>query len=193
MRRQAFTLIELLVSVGILTLIVLLMYGTIGSSKIANKTLKKHTMQEQNRTMLYALLYQDLWESHSIKTLSSSDKHFTIIQMQTNNSLYNIALPYVTYYVHSETLSLIRLEAAREIRLPISYEEKSSIHADAFLENVTDFNLYEHIDNTAQTSKSREINKTKDQNSTAAYIPSNYLLYLNTKTILSPLLIELSI
>jgi len=193
MRRQAFTLIELLVSVGILTLIVLLMYGTIGSSKIANKTLKKHTMQEQNRTMLYALLYQDLWESHSIKTLSSSDKHFTIIQMQTNNSLYNIALPYVTYYVHSETHSLIRLEASREIRLPISYEEKSSIHADAFLENVTDFNLYEHIDNTAQTSKSREINKTKDQNSTAAYIPSNYLLYLNTKTILSPLLIELSI
>ena len=45
MKRHAFTLMELLVSVGLLTLIVLLMYGAIGSSKLANKTLEKHTLQ----------------------------------------------------------------------------------------------------------------------------------------------------
>jgi len=194
MKRHAFTLIELLVSVGLLTLIVLLMYGTIGSSKQANLTLIKHTSQEHNRTMLFDLLYKDLWESISIKVTPTSDKHFTLLQLQTRNTLYDIAVPHVSYYVNAENKSLIRLEAAKEILLPIPYEENHAVHVNLLLNDVTDFSIYEHINKVAQNlSNTSASQKTDEQNSSVIHVPSDYLLYLNTAKLHSPLIIELSI
>ncbi len=140
--KRAFTLMELLVSVVLIGLITLYMYGAIASSRQTSKTLSRHALSEQNRTMLYTLFYRDLIEALRVKARSTKNKHFTVVQLQTRNSLYDIAAPHVTWYVNAQTHDLIRLESAQPIELPVNYERKHFIHADIFARDVTDFNLY---------------------------------------------------
>ncbi len=140
--KRAFTLMELLVSVVLIGLITLYMYGAIASSRQTSKTLSRHALSEQNRTMLYTLFYRDLIEALHVKARSTKNEHFTVVQLQTRNSLYDIAAPHVTWYVNAQTHDLIRLESAQPIGLPVSYERKNFIHADVFAQDVTDFNLY---------------------------------------------------
>ena len=209
MRRNAFTLMELLVSVSLLMLITIFMYSAIGSTKISNKVLARQAEEEQNRTMVFNLLYRDLFESFSIETILTKDKHYTLIEMQTHNTLHDITAPYVTYFVNSQSKKLIRLEAARKIVLPVKYEEKFAIHADVILAKVNDFNLYKSLDDANITAPSNafanneapdsddeslssadDVNTTADQESSGSH---GYLLYLNSDTLSKPLLLELSI
>lgn len=142
MRRSAFTLMEMLVSVVLLVLITLFMYSAIAGSNMTAKTLQKHSASDQNRTLLYALLFRDCVEALWVRPMAMPNKHFTVLQMQTRNTLYDIAAPYVTYYVNGQSKALIRLESATRIRLPVSYEQKPLIHADVLGADVTSFNVY---------------------------------------------------
>lgn len=188
--RFAFTLMELLVSVVLIALITLFMYGAIASSKTTAYTLKKHSVQEHNRTLLYELFYRDIMESLWIRPEQALKRRFTVVQMQTRNSLYDIAAPHVLYYVRAETKTLIRLESARTISMPVNYESKNYIFADELAKNVDDFNLYANAaeGNTTAVPVSgdderapAEVNTTKPQSSPA--MVKRYLLYLNSKAI----------
>ncbi len=199
MKRHAFTLMELLVSVALLTLIVLFMYGAIGSSKLANKTLKKHSIQEQNRTMVFNLLYRDLFESISVEVLPTQNKHFTLLHLQTNNTLHQVAAPYVSYYVDSQTKKLIRLEAAKKINLPIRYEDRYRVYADIIISDVSDFNLYTSLEDanlSIATDKQATLSSSDDTNVSepdTQETSHKYLLYLKADTLTQPLLMELSL
>jgi len=185
--RKAFTLMELMVSIVLIVLIVLFLYSAIASMKISNKTLAKHDQQESNRTKIFELLYRDILESTSINSLPTKDRHFTTVELQTHNSLHQIAMPYVTYFVHTQKDALVRLEAAKKIVLPISYEDRFSIHADLLINEVTDFNVYLKI---SDQNQSKENNQSNSINST---ISESTLLFLKTKTFKEPLLLELAI
>ncbi|MEA1973267.1 MAG: hypothetical protein U9N34_08250, partial [Candidatus Cloacimonadota bacterium] len=114
-------------------------------------------------------------------------KKFNTLELQTHNSLHQIIMPYVTYFVHAQTDTLIRLEAAKKILLPISYEDRFSIHADVLIQEVTDFNIYTKL---SDQNQSRDKNQSNSQNIETI---NTILLYLKTKTLKEPLLFELSI
>ncbi len=208
MKRSAFTLMELLVSVILIALITLFMYGAIAASKQTGRTLDRHANTEQNRTLLYTLLYRDLIEALSVQPLPTQNRRFTVVQLQTRNTLYDIAAPYVTWYVNARTQELIRLESARKIGLPVPYEQKMLIHADRFAAGVSDFNLYTATgteDNTSQravssaASSSESLSSEEDRDrrrerrqAEAGRMPGHMFLYLNTEK-MPRILLELAL
>ncbi len=184
MKRDAFTLMEMLVSVVIIVLITLFMYGAIASSRLTSRTLGHHAAVENNRTMLYELLYRDIIEALKVEPLPTQNRRFTIVNLQTRNSLYDIAAPHVVWYVNAQSRKLIRMESSLPISLPVRFEQKTFIHADAFASSVTDFNLYavqtteKNATNTQEQNTSMENNSSKEDNSTQY---DHFLLYMNTE------------
>lgn len=142
MKKSAFTLIELIVSIILIGLIVVFLYSALAGSRKTKHSLERYSTAEQNRSKLYELLYRDLIESTELTPMTTRDERFTIMKLRTANSLYDIAMPYVTYYVHSQQKALIRLESARKIELPIPYEDKWFVYADWLVPKVNDFNVY---------------------------------------------------
>jgi len=198
--RRAFTLMELMVSIVLIALIVLFLFGAIASSKVSNDTLAKHTQKERLRSELFELLYRDIMEALSIQTRETKERKFTVLQMQTANSLYEIARPYVTYFVHSRTHMLTRLESAHEIQLPIAFEEESFVMADTLLSDVTAFNVYgkskeiseDNNESDSRESNSSESNNTSMENNTTAQgTLEGYLIYIDTPQFKNPFLFEL--
>ena len=206
--RHAFTLMELMVSIVLIVLISLFLFGAIASSKLSNDTLIKHTAKEQLRSDLFELFYRDILEARSIQTIETKERTFTVLQLQTANSLYEIAAPYVTYFVHSRTNILTRLESARKINLPIAYEDENFVMADTLLSDVTAFNVYAAIkapiadSNTTNLGSSNDTNDTNQTNNTTVQVPDtnattqniaaeSYLFYLESSELKTPFLFEL--
>ncbi len=185
--RKAFTLMELMVSIVLIVLIVLFLYNAIATMKMSNKTLARHDNEENNRTKIFELFYRDIVESISINSLETKDKHYNVIELQTHNTLHQIAMPFVTYFVNSKKDALIRLEAAKKISLPVSYEDRFAIYADLLINDVSDFNIYTK---TSDKNQSKEHNLSKSVNKATS---ETILLYLKTKKFKEPLLLELAI
>jgi len=181
MRRGAFTLMEVLVSVVILVLITVYMYGAMAGSRTTMGALKRGSEAEHNRTMLYTLLFRDIMEADSVKSVSTENRRYHLLQLQTRNSLYDMPAPYVLWYVNAQSKSLVRLESSREISLPIGYDDRVYVHADVFAKEVTDFNLY--VQNTTQQSEENNdsLSSADDDNTSLVDKSSirRYLLYLN--------------
>jgi len=182
--RYAFTIMELMVSSVLIVLITLFLYSAIGSMTLSNKTLSQHDDVDQNKSKLFQLLYRDLLQAVSIESTETKDRHFHVVKLQTSNSLHEIDMPYVTYFVHTVENRLIRLEAAQEIDLPISYESRYAVHADVLSTDVSDFNLYLAKNVTVASD---EDNTTADSNQT---LSSSHLLYVNSKKWKIPLILE---
>ena len=143
MNRRAFTLMELLISVVLIALISMYLYASLGRTRASNKTLQTHTAVQEHRLKIFELFYRDLVESYDVSVQDTKNDRYHLLKLETGNSLYDIAAPYVIYYVRTDTLQLIRLESAEPILLPVRDDEsRNRIHADLIDENVTDFNLY---------------------------------------------------
>ncbi len=177
---------ELMVSIVLIVLITLFLFGAIASSKLSNDTLLKHSNIEIQRMELFELLYRDIMEAIAIKPSDSKNKHFNIIEMQTQNSLYGIVAPHVTYYVNSKTNVLTRLESAREIILPIKYEDENFVRISELLKEVTAFNFY------GRSKGNNESNNTLMENNTTVQATlEGYLIYIETPQFKKPFLFEL--
>lgn len=183
MRRGAFTLMEVLVSVVILVLITVYMYGAMAGSRTTMGALKRGSEAEHNRTMLYTLLFRDIMEADSVKSMSTENRRYHLLQLRTRNSLYDMPYPHVLWYVNAQSKTLIRLESSRAITLPTPYEDQVYLHADAFVRDVTDFNVYvEHPPTTVQTTENNDSLSSADESNTSLIDKSSirrYLLYLN--------------
>jgi prepilin-type N-terminal cleavage/methylation domain-containing protein len=193
--RRAFTLMEMLVSVVILVLITLFMYGAIASSKLTGRTLARHTDMEQNRTKLYELFYRDIIEALTVNPLPTQNRRFTVLELQTRNSLYDIAAPHVLWYVNAQSRDLVRLESSRKISLPVSYEQKVFVHADVFASDVEDFSVYAAaVSNDTNGSDSnatdRRQKSSADLNTSRSF--DHYFLFLRQKNS-EPFLLEIGL
>jgi len=185
---------EMLVSVVLIVLITLFMYGAIAGSRMTSVTLSSHAERENNRTLLYGLFYRDIMESLWIKPIPTNNRRFTLLQLQTRNSLYDIAAAHVLWYVRNEGRELVRLESTHAINLPVSYEQKVFIHADVMAREVTDFNIYAGVGaEQNRTAPVVEGNGSREINSTTLSAPSShYLLYLNAPA-LADMLMEIAL
>jgi beta-glucosidase/6-phospho-beta-glucosidase/beta-galactosidase len=93
----------------------------------------------------------------------------------------------VTYYVNAKTNVLTRLESAREIKLPITYENENFVMVDTLMKEVTGFNYY-----TNTIDKKDKKKKVVDKNSTKEIKASKSLIYLESRLLKEPMLFELS-
>ena len=183
--RSAFTLMEMMISVVLIVIISLFFTEGITTLQRSNLSLKKHDDVEQNRSKIVNTLYIDLLSAKELKVLPTKERRFHVIMMQTRNSFYNIAYPYVMYFVNADTFTLTRLESAYPITLPISYETRFGYKANEVLHNVSDFNLY-------LSAPSRDVNRSNPDKNATASVTGFELLYLNAKSLKSPILLELS-
>ena len=197
MKRRAFTLMELLISVVLIALIAMYLYASLGRTRASTQTLKTHTEVQKQRLKVYELLYRDLVEAYSIAVQESGSKRYHLLKLQTGNSLYDIAAPYVLYYVRSDTLQLIRLESAVPITLPIRDDnERNRLHADLIEANVTDLNFYIQTtqNDTNATAADTATVTSAERNVSVPAGPrtfTNHLLYLATQKG-DPLLVEIA-
>jgi len=140
--RAAFTLIELMVSIALTVIIVLFLYKTLAAQRIANGILQKKSIHMSNRDKIFDLLYRDLGESNSSRVVSTLNKNYNILYIDTTNSLHAIPFVHVAYYVNAKDKTLIRLESSRPFTLPVKIEQTPFIFADIIAQGVEKFRIF---------------------------------------------------
>jgi len=115
--KKSFTLIEIMISVVIFSLLVLFMSRVISNLNISLHNLDNVYQRQQKNSYLIKILYADILNRKWIKILNYN-KNYSIIYLQTLNSLYNIPMPYVVWYVSKKQNSLMRLECSKKCELP---------------------------------------------------------------------------
>jgi len=136
--KKAFTLIEVMISIVIFSILVLFMSKVVSSLNISLHSLDKTYQKNQKQNLLIKTLYADILNSKHI-IIDNKNKNYSILFIQTSNSLYDIAMPYIVWYVSKKDKALMRLESSKEIHLPMD-----SGNLDLFDKNVKIFKVYKN-------------------------------------------------
>jgi len=139
--KKSFTLIEVIISIIIFSIIMIFMSNVIDSLNSSVKTLNHNYNKNRFNSYTIKTLYTDILNSDYI-TLKNKNKNYSILYLKTSNSLYNIAMPYVIWYVSKKDNTLMRLESSKKINLPI--KEDKNILLDRFLNNIKIFKIYKN-------------------------------------------------
>ena len=139
--KKSFTLIEVIISIIIFSIIMIFMSNVIDSLNSSVKTLNNNYNKNRFNSYTIKTLYTDILNSDYI-TLNNKNKNYSILYLKTSNSLYNIAMPYVIWYVSKKDNTLMRLESSKKINLPI--KEDKNILLDRFLDNIKIFKIYKN-------------------------------------------------
>lgn len=106
--KKAFSLVELIVSILLLSIIAMFLYSTTSSLQKRNKIFAQREKLLEKDDKLLDLLYDDIFESDE---LNISGNEFTILNIHTKNTLYDIDYPYVTWMVYKNDNTLLRFES----------------------------------------------------------------------------------
>jgi len=151
-KKRAFTLVEIIVSVALLGLIAMFVSSTILQTK-NNNTLFNEKLQEDGRFEIVSnRLYKDIYQSSTISV--QTNKRYSILNIKSRSSVYGIPEPYIVWLVLKEDNTLVRMESARKISLPIKEESRKHIFIDVAIKECTNFS----------------VNQSKDKNSTLVYL-----------------------
>ena len=137
--KKGFTLIEVMISIVIFSLLITLMSNVVTSLNISIITLNKEYNKQLKNSYLIKTLYGDILNSSKI-ILENNNKNYSIIYIQTSNSLYNNPFSYVVWYVSKKQNSLMRLESENFMKLPVNMENKFEL--DKFKNNIKIFKIY---------------------------------------------------
>jgi len=140
--KKSFTLIEVMISIVIFSILVLFMSKVVTSLNISLNTINDKYKKENKKSLLVKTLYNDILAKRNIKIKNS--KNYSIVYIQTSNSLYNIPMPYVIWYVSKKDNALMRLESSKKTTLPINIE--NDFYLDKFTSNVEIFQIYQKKD-----------------------------------------------
>jgi len=139
MIKKGFTLIEILVSIVLLALISIFVSSTIYQTKNNNKLFKKEVYKSTKKEIFLDTLYKDILLSSDLNI--SDNKKYTVIQLLSNNSVYDISHPYITWFVLKQNNSIARLESAKKIVMPISKNMQKFVYMDIVQKNCQYFQL----------------------------------------------------
>ncbi len=155
MSRRAFTLIELMVAIALTVIVVLFLYKSLATQEISNKVLAKNAVSLYQTDQIFDLIYRDLLESNETKVVTTFNKDYEILYLFTKNSLHDIPFAHVIYYVNAKDKTLVRLESAYPMKLPIDLEKIKYVFADPLIKKLTKFRIFQ----TQQTGsqKRREL------------------------------------
>ncbi len=155
MSRRAFTLIELMVSIALTVIVVLFLYKALATQEISNKVLTKNATSLHQTDQIFDLLYRDFLESNETKIATTFNKDYNILYLSTRNSLHGIPFTYVIYYVNAKNKTLVRIESAYPIKLPVDLEKIKYIFVDPLVKKITKFKIFQTQQSSNQ--KRREL------------------------------------
>jgi len=137
--RRAFTLVEVLVSIVLLGLISLFIASTISQTQNNNRLFESKANNDKKLESLVHLLYDDIYYSKAISV--SGLKKYSILYLKSKNSIYDIDEPYIVWLVLKDKNSLIRIESAKKIALPIKEEMQKFAFIDEGIKNCEHFTI----------------------------------------------------
>ena len=176
MSRKAFTLIELMVSIALTVIVVLFLYKSLATQEISNKVLAKNASVLHQTDQIFNLLYRDFLESNETKIATTFNKDYNILYLATKNSLHDIPFAHVVYYVNAKDKTLVRLESAYPMKLPVDLEKIKYIFADVLIDKVTKFRIFQTQQESRQ--KRRELLPGEaPPKSRPSNMPSKYLIF----------------
>lgn len=142
--KKGFTLVELLVSIALFGLIAVLLFGTIDELRKQQKFYKEKEGIVVRKNRIVSLMRTDFDRSQSLRVSDSSTKEFTVVSVSgANRSLYGIDRPYVLWVVLKNNNTLVRLESAYPITLPLSPNALYVTHSDIIGEDCEVFRVYD--------------------------------------------------
>ena len=110
--KKAFTLVEILISVGLLSILIMFMYKTLGTMKKSNTVYERHYSKLMSNTKIHETMFLDLAQSDKVD-IKSGD--FDRVIIRSNNSHFHIIHPYISYLVKENVL--YRIESNKNIGL----------------------------------------------------------------------------
>ncbi len=137
--KKGFSLVELIISIMLLGIIVTFLYSTVSNLEKTNKIFAANEKALSNREKVIDLIYDDIFTANSI-TLQGFE--YSLVSMQTNNSLFDIASPYVTWLVSKNKNTLLRFESTKEFK-DISSQNSDYYHISKVGENCEIFKVYQ--------------------------------------------------
>jgi prepilin-type N-terminal cleavage/methylation domain-containing protein len=137
--KRAFTLIEVLISIVLLGLITIFVSSIIQQTKKTDSLFAKKVKKDENTEAIYRMLYRDIFQSKKI--ILSTFSTYSVLKIETKNSVYNIDNPYVIWLVLKKHHTLIRLETSKNINVPIEEKYERYVFADKLIEQVEHFSI----------------------------------------------------
>ncbi len=107
-KQRAFTLIELVLSIFLLGIIVYFLYSATGSLQKSNTIFARESRSAFYNQKVLLMLQKDLFFASKIQLQGHEN---TLINLQTNNSLFDIDAPYVTWMLKPDLKKVVRFES----------------------------------------------------------------------------------
>jgi len=149
MTKRGFTLIELLISIVLFGLIVLLLFSVIDTLRKQLTFFKTKEQIIDSKNLVLSLFRDDFNRPLGLKIINGENKNFTLVMIDgSNRSLYGIDHPSVAWIVLKHNNTLVRLESAHPITLPIKPQLQYLVHSDVITKNCEIFRVYESAKNT---------------------------------------------
>ena len=136
MMKRAFTLIELLISITIFSILLLSLTNFISTLKVGLKTIEKRVDRERESYLFKKVLYFDILNSYKI-TLENDKNGNAILSLYTSNSLYNLPVANVKWYLKNG--KIVRIETPKSFK---KRKFEDFYYIDSFLKGITKFRIY---------------------------------------------------
>ena len=144
MNRKAFSLIELIISIALLSIIIFFLYSTTSSLQKRNKIFSKKEDSIEKNEKILNLLYDDIFESNE---LNISGKEYSVLNLQTKSSIFNIEYPNVTWLVSRNNNTLLRFESKLKFS-QMNVDNNSYYHISKVTQGCEKFLIYQSKDKT---------------------------------------------
>ncbi|MDD2949572.1 MAG: prepilin-type N-terminal cleavage/methylation domain-containing protein [Sulfuricurvum sp.] len=141
--RRGFTLIELLVAIILFSLIAAFLYGGIDQVRLMRLFYDEKGKEFKHHERIRSLLYRDLAQAEKMSIIDGDSDHSIVSLQPDRHSLYGIALPNVVWLVVRKNNTLIRLESAENIQIPLDPTKFYGVHSDIVATGCTTFRVYE--------------------------------------------------
>ncbi len=165
-----------MVSIALTVIVVLFLYKALATQEISNKVLAKNATSLHQTDQIFDLLYRDFLESNETKIATTFNKDYDILYLSTRNSLHDIPVAHVVYYVNAKDKTLVRIESAYPIKLPVDLEKIKYIFADTLIDKITKFRIFQSQQESSQ--KKRELLPGEaPPKSRPSNMPSKYLIF----------------
>ena len=138
-KHAAFTIIEVLISISLLSLVLMALYRSADLMRASNLHLFNYLQKSSTTLKGSKTLYMDLMHTDYNISINTEEEFHRLTLTNTSHSLYGLAKAKVTWLVHKEDNTLLRIEGGK-YNIPLRDEERVEI--DIIAKKIQLFKIY---------------------------------------------------
>jgi len=131
-----------MISIVLMSIIILFLYKILSNQTIFSSIVENKISLMNYKNKIFNLFYRDINGAKWIKISPSLNKNFDIVYLLTQNSLHEIPLAYVVYYINVKDRTLVRLESREKISFPVSFDKIPLIFVDIIGKDIKKFRFF---------------------------------------------------